>query len=147
MLHDNYASFPDDERRSYIKIIRESSKNVFKLLENLLTWAKSQRGDNKVEYETIDVKEMLAEVIQMMKETAENKEVKLKMAEIDGKLSINSDKNMIDTVLRNLISNAVKLTPKDGEVIVAAESAEKNLKISVTDTGVGMSPEQTETVF
>jgi signal transduction histidine kinase len=151
VLIENHTTFDEKERETYIKLIHESSKKTYRLLENLLTWAQSQRGKIKFTAEIINTSALLTETISLYEEPTKNKEIKL-ILKAEKDLSINADKNMIDTVIRNLISNAIKFTPKGGVIIVksqtiADETNQKFAEISVKDSGVGISREIQSKLF
>ncbi|NOQ25001.1 MAG: tetratricopeptide repeat protein [Bacteroidales bacterium] len=142
LLLKKHTTYDIEKRETYIKIINDSSIKTLKLLDNLLTWAQSQTGVINFTPEIIDISERITEIVSLFEESAENKKIKLILnAEKD--LSVEADKNMIDTVIRNLISNAIKFTPKNGDITVRSQTIrdEKNQKfaeISVKDTGVGI---------
>lgn len=145
LLLENHTIIDEEEREIYIKTINESSMKTYKLLENLLTWAQSQTGKIKFKTEIINISGLITETISLLEEPTWNKEIKL-ISNAEKDLSINADKNMIDTVIRNLVSNAIKFTPKGGVIIVKSqtitdENNQKFAEISVKDNGVGISSE------
>lgn len=142
ILLKNHTTIDEQERETFIKIINESSIKTYNLLENLLTWTRSQTGKIEFKTEIINISVLLTETISLLEESASKKEINLVVnAETD--LSVKADKNMIATVIRNLVSNAIKFTPKGGIVIVksqtvADENNQKFAEISVKDNGVGI---------
>ncbi len=145
LLLENHATYDDAEREEYIRFINDGSIKTYKLLENLLTWAQSQTGRIKFTPEKINIEELINEIISLLEEPAGNKEIKL-ISNTERDLSVNADKNMINTVIRNLISNAIKFTPKGGDITVKShkttdENNQEFVKISIKDSGVGISPE------
>jgi signal transduction histidine kinase len=118
-------------------MINTSAVQTFKLLENLLEWANSQRG--KLEFLPIPVnlKELVKDELLMAEEMAIGKSIEL-ICDVDESLTILADKNMIKTILRNLISNAIKFTHRNGEVKISARISHKHVDISVSDNGIGM---------
>lgn len=151
LLLKKHKTYDIEKRETFIKIINDSSIKTLKLLDNLLAWAQSQTGVISFTPEIINISELISEIISLFEEAAENKEIKLILnAEKD--LSVDADKNMIETVLRNLISNAIKFTPKKGEITVTSQTIrdEKNQKfteISVKDSGVGIPHEIQSKLF
>lgn len=144
LLLDNHKEYDESQRETYLKIINNSSQKTYQLLENLLTWSQSQTGTIKFTPEKINIKKLTHEVNSLLEESASNKNIKL-LANIDEDLSISADKNMINTVIRNLVSNAIKFTPKGGVIKVESntfidETNTELAKISVQDNGVGISP-------
>jgi len=142
LLLKNHKIIDEKERETFIKIINESSLKTFKLLENLLTWARSQTGKIAFSKEIINVSDLITETVTLLEEPARKKEIKLVLDD-EKDLLVNADKNMIDTVIRNLVSNAIKFTPKGGVIIVNSQTVtdENNqlfAEISVKDSGVGI---------
>jgi len=147
LLLKNHQNYDEKEREKYLKIINNSSIKTYNLLENLLTWSQSQTG--KIEFlpVKINVKVLIDEVILLMAEAAENKNIKLS-SDIKNPLLVYADKNMIDTVLRNLISNAIKFTKTNGKVSISSKLIDKNIVyINVVDTGVGINKQQIGKLF
>ncbi|MFC2152704.1 response regulator [Bacteroidota bacterium] len=145
LLLENHATYDDEERETYIKFINDGSIKTYKLVENLLTWARSQSGRIEFTPEKINIETLINEIVSLLTETAGNKEIKL-IANTQNNLFLHADKNMLDTVIRNLISNAIKFTPKGGDITITSKTiTDKNnqqfAEISVKDSGVGISPE------
>lgn len=142
ILLKNHTTIDEKVRGTYIKSIHESSIKTYRLLENLLTWARSQTGKIEFSTEIINLSVLIHETTSLSEESTQHKEIKLTL--IDEKdLSIKADKNMIGTVIRNLVINAIKFTPKGGTIIVksqtiADENNQKFAEISVKDSGVGI---------
>ena len=151
LLLKKHATYDIEKRETYIKFIKESSIKTLKLLDNLLTWAQSQTGVISFIPEIINVSELISEIFSLLEESAENKEIKL-IFYSEREISVEVDKNMLDTVIRNLISNAIKFTPKKGNVTVKAETlrGENNqefVEISVKDNGSGIPEEIKDKIF
>jgi len=135
-LMDRIARF-DSETVEYITLINKSAKSAFNLLENLLEWSRIQMGRVEFKPEDIDYETMLCSVFEVAKSQALNKGIAMEsVSEIK---SVYGDLNMISAILRNLISNAIKFTPRSGKVTVRARMNGAYNEISVTDTGVGIS--------
>jgi signal transduction histidine kinase/DNA-binding response OmpR family regulator/streptogramin lyase len=130
-------SMDDATRNEFIKVIKNSSKNASNLLENLLQWARSQTNSISYNPENFDLFYIADENIQLLKTNADNKRIRL-----INDVGINSfafaDRNMISTVLRNLINNAIKFTPAEGTITVSTQNNSDLLELIVSDTGVGM---------
>jgi signal transduction histidine kinase/ligand-binding sensor domain-containing protein len=125
---------------NYTGMINTSAVQTYRLLENLLEWANSQRGKISFTPEQINLRLLFNEEFNVLNEMATAKNIELKSFFADD-LTIVADKNMIKTILRNLISNAIKFTYKNGKVEVKASVDDKNTTISVSDSGIGMSEE------
>ncbi|HEV3251478.1 MAG TPA: HAMP domain-containing sensor histidine kinase, partial [Puia sp.] len=110
------------------------------LMENLLLWAKNQMQNGSGRTQTIDVEELVTEVVHMLELQADAKRIKISNL-IDAPISVLSDKDMVHLVLRNLVSNAIKFTPERGTVSISALETPGFLEIFIQDTGIGISPE------
>jgi len=138
LLEVNFAEWTDEMKLEIINLIHISSKNLYQLLENLLQWSRSQRGIIEFNPERIELKGLVYSVIDLMKGTAEAKNIELTVNLPINELTINADRQMLNTILRNLISNALKFTNKGGKVQVMAEADAKFIMIKITDNGIGM---------
>jgi signal transduction histidine kinase len=127
-------------------LINSSAVQTYRLLENLLEWANSQRGKMPFDPVTVNVSRLFSEEILVLKEIAISKNITLKSS-IPDNLTIMADENMIKTILRNLISNAIKFTNKNGSVITGASVTDNNVEISVCDNGIGMTKETIAKLF
>ena len=150
LLSENFDSYDIPKQKKYINIIKESSQNTFKLLENLLLWSRSQQGVIKFSPEKIDLKVLLFETMFNIQEQANNKDIHVLDMIPENKI-IFADNNMLSTVFRNLITNAIKFTPKSGKITISAKEVSDNnqefMNISVKDTGIGMSKEIQSKIF
>lgn len=146
MLVTDFDEFDLDSIHESVIQIDKASKQAFSLLENLLEWARSQTG--KMEFTPIefDLVSVIQETIGVAQTFAKKKGVRLE-AIIPEKQLIVADKNMIHTVLRNLISNALKFTPQKGNVIVSLRVTKHHIVFSVADSGVGISQENVDKLF
>ena len=130
----------------YARIIQKSSTTVFNLLMNLLEWARSQTGRMEFSREYIELGSLINEVIELSNESAHQKSIKI-IKELPRNLLVFADKAMINTILRNLISNAIKFTHPGGLIIVSAEKELDELKISISDNGIGIKKEAIGKLF
>ncbi len=148
LLLKKHKQYDDEEREKYLEYLHESSKNTYELVENLFTWAISQSSIIKFTPENLDIKTIVSLAISKNEGAANRKDIKLVNNIVD-EIIISADKNMLNTVLRNLISNSVKFTHKNGKVTVSYKLNNKLgfVEISVTDTGIGMSDEQMKSLF
>jgi signal transduction histidine kinase/ligand-binding sensor domain-containing protein len=131
---------------SYAGLINTSAVQTMRLLENLLEWANSQRGKILFNPVTFNLSELYNEEFLILNEMASAKGIELINSFIDN-LTITADKNMLKTILRNLISNAIKFTHKNGKVEVKATTDNKRVEIAVSDNGIGMTKETMEKLF
>lgn len=146
MLNKSFDRFPDEKKKKFIDIIAKSSRNLFSLLENLLQWSRSQSGKISFDPEHILINDLFDETVTTLSFHAEKKKIMLEYHPLDD-VTVFADYNMIDTVIRNLTSNAIKFTPQGGSVKLSAKETDEYIQIKVQDTGVGMSEEQLENLF
>jgi len=130
----------------YTVMINTSAVQTLRLLENLLEWANSQRGKLSFNPVSVNLNELIKDEFLMIDEMRINKNIELKNY-VDDTLTIVADKNMIRTILRNLITNGVKFTHKNGWVHVKAETYKSHVEIAVSDNGVGMTRETIAKLF
>jgi PAS domain S-box-containing protein len=130
--------------------IYSSANSIFNLLNDLLKWAQSQSDELRMEIEEQDLTALIKEATILLKTSAESKNISIR-SDFDSELIINCDKNMITTVVRNLITNAIKFTPQNGTIEVSAlkESNEKGnfIKVMVKDSGVGIESNLVKKLF
>lgn len=126
-----------DEIKRRAEKIHISAKRLHTLLENLLTWARIQRGALEHQPETFDLSEIADEILDLFGENAEHNQVTLEHT-ISSETDVYADYSMTHTVLRNLVSNALKFTPSGGSVRLSACRVEQHVEVSVADTGVGI---------
>lgn len=142
-------SLNDDRKKEsleYANFINTSAKNAFTLLENLLEWSRSQTGGITYKPQSIDLNILLQKSINICKNLAEVKNIEINYFQPNS-ISVYADENMLNTVLRNLITNAIKYTQKGGMVSISAQTVNSMVEISVTDTGIGMSNETISKLF
>lgn len=122
-------------------------ESVSLLMDNLLQWAKSQmKGEHILDIEKLSLKRKTLKAFAVLKDTAGQKGVTL-VNQVSEDTIAYGDKNQIEMVMRNLVSNAIKFTPEGGSVTVSAKTEGDMVAISVKDTGVGMSKEQQDRLF
>ena len=146
LISGNSRDYTSEEIQRYSKIINEAAKNIHLLIENLLEWSRSQSGNIDYQPERIDLSAMVSEIIKVFEIHADKKGVNLVSEVLDGTI-ITADRNLLSTIVRNLVNNAVKFTPNGGQVRVFCEQSDNELIISVEDTGIGMSEEQLANLF
>ena len=117
------------------------------LLDNLLKWTKSQTGRMNVVYQDMDLNEVVPGVVDIFVMIAEMKKVKLSFLPNDEKFEVRADNDMIKTVIRNFISNAIKFSHEGSTIEVFITRQDDFAKISIRDHGVGIAPERIEGLF
>ena len=132
--------------KKFAEYIFNVSNQTYKLLDNLLNFTRSQIGLIKYNPEIINIKELVEEGIVLVQSTAEVKGVKL-IDETNQKHTAYADESMISTVIRNLISNAVKFTSEGGYVKVQTENSNEKVVIKIIDCGVGIKEDDISKLF
>jgi len=120
--------------------------NAHNLLDNLLQWAKTQRGTFVLHYRVISMQEAFVSVIAQYRERILEKGINLTTS-VKGEVTVWADPAALQILLRNLVDNAIKFTKKGGAIRLSAESLENEIIIKVEDTGIGMGPETIEALF
>lgn len=131
---------------SYADILHSSAKHTAELLENLLDWAKTQQNSFPFSPSEVAINDLISEEINILRPTADHKNIKLIDATVD-QIMVTADRKMIGTVIRNLISNAIKFTKNGGSITVDACLLPESAVVAVTDTGIGMSEENLSKLF
>jgi signal transduction histidine kinase len=146
ILLEEYETLSKDERAESIKSIYELSKNTFELLDNLLVWSRIQTGKMTFDPDVFNLYQELSPTINLLIHTARKKNINIDYL-VDKKTIVVADKNMLSTVIRNLISNAIKYTNPEGRIIVSSERVDKYLELSVADNGVGINDKVLNNLF
>ena len=130
----------------YAMLIEQSSKKVLELLTNLLDWSRAQTGRMDFNPAIFKLTDLIEDNKKLFDVIADQKAITIKNV-LPNELTVFADKQMINTVLRNLISNALKFTRQDGEITISAEKRQKEILISVSDNGIGIAPGRLEKLF
>lgn len=146
LMLKNWEGFAEHKKHHFINIIHTSSQQLYSLLVNLLDWSRSQTGNIKVDMTVLTLLPQVAQNILLLKGQAQVKDIKLSY-DISDKILVVADENILNTILRNLISNAIKYTAKQGNIAVSAIVNHSYVEIRVVDNGVGMTKEQVSKLF
>jgi len=146
LLVDEPDMVDENDLRDILKTMKDSSESTYYLLDNLLNWARSQRGVIEYNPVTMEIKYIADDVIHLLGQIAKSKGINLR-SEIPFGISARFDKNTINTVIRNLTSNALKFTKPNGSVWITAEKTDNKIIVSVNDDGVGISQENIDKIF
>ncbi len=139
-LIENKADLNEEERKGYLTILNTLSHSTFHLLQNLLEWATKSKYLNKFDSEQINLSTIISESITLFSTSVALKSIHLKInKEKDAYILGNS--NMLQTIVRNLVSNAIKFTPNGGTITITTQKTHKKVYLIVTDTGRGIKPE------
>jgi two-component system sensor histidine kinase/response regulator len=136
----------DNETNEFIQLIHQSSKNTYSLLENLLTWAQSQTGNLEFSPKKLEIISVTDKTINLLDNIAQNKNITIR-SQIEKKQYVVADRDMLETIFRNLVSNAIKFTNTNGEVVLSMTRENNQTVFSVKDNGIGISPEKIAELF
>ncbi|MBN2634645.1 MAG: PAS domain S-box protein [Prolixibacteraceae bacterium] len=134
------------EIETFASLIKTSSQRTLDLLTNLLEWSMAQTGRIQFNPDFVDLSKLVVTVLDLLDHSAKQKSVSIKN-EVPGNFMVWADKNMLKTILRNLISNGIKFTNTGGEIIIGAQKNNDKKLVSVTDNGIGMKPETVKKLF
>ncbi|WP_372950746.1 sensor histidine kinase [Mariniphaga sp.] len=146
ILKENIHDLTNDDIKKYTNHIYNSSLSTYTLLINLLEWASLQREVTRFKPELILINNVFKEMLNILKEQAVQKNIAIE-SRIPKSLKWNADKNMLTSILRNLVSNAIKFTPREGKIKISVRKINNALEIAVSDNGVGMQKEVAEKLF
>lgn len=147
LLVDHGSEFNQQKRTELLETARQSANNIFNLLENLLIWSRTQMHQTKKLSRNEDVSKLLNKNIKLKKDLLKQKEITLDTNFPDS-LKGYYDPNMIDTVIRNILSNAIKFTHPKGKIEISAGKLDTNeLIVSIADSGIGLTEEERNKLF
>jgi len=146
LMYKDYEQFKEDERRKFAGDIYQSTNNIFRLLQNLLEWSRSQTGNLNFSPAVVEYQRILDNSLSVLRSLADQKSIAIK-TDYDPELKLFADPLMIETVLRNLVNNAIKFTPEGGHIEVSAKEEDGQILVSVSDSGIGISEEDTQNLF
>ena len=146
ILHDNYYELNDEERREITDLMKNSADKIYNLLENLLEWSRSQRGKLIINKTEFVLNFIINDTINLLYLSAINKNIQL-INKVTEAVAIYTDPNILKTILRNLVSNAVKFTSVNGMVTIDYKFYNNQHIISVEDNGIGMTEDTLSKLF
>jgi PAS domain S-box-containing protein len=146
LLTENIRKYDIDKIEKQIHIINNSAQNTYKLLEDILIWVKANSGKIPFEPQTLNFANICTDIIENFKLTAKAKNITIKYTENEN-INIYADINMIHTILRNLISNAIKFTNNGGRINIYGELNNSTVTISVSDNGIGIDSDTLTKLF
>ncbi|MFN0047969.1 MAG: ATP-binding protein [Cytophagales bacterium] len=141
ILADHPDSMPEELKKETINKLKKSIDLQLELLSNLLDWSSAKVDEIKFSPEQISIGVMVDKNFELIAERANTKNIML-VNDLEDNCEVVADKNMIDFILRNLISNAVKFTTDNGKIVVSAHRSKDEVEIAIADSGVGISDKQ-----
>lgn len=147
LLMNDLSSMEAEEIESFASNMNKSAYHLFSLLENLLEWSQMQNRLIKFNPTTVNLNDEISFILNTMEESFKGKDIK-SSKNILHETTVLADKHMLNTVFRNLISNAFKFTPKGGKIeITSMVGTENNIEIAIKDSGIGMSEKIIQNLF
>ncbi|MFB0526991.1 MAG: ATP-binding protein, partial [bacterium] len=147
VLLDGSAGEINEEQREFLRIIDGSSQKLLGMVNNILDVAKLEMGRMKLSLTKFDPKETVERVVKIMEPQAVKSGVKLSTQGIDSLPQIRADSDLMERVIMNLVSNAIKFTPSEGSVDIIGQDFPDRIQITVADTGQGIPPDYLDKVF
>jgi ligand-binding sensor domain-containing protein/signal transduction histidine kinase len=147
LLITNFEGMDDGKKLKTLKTINQSSNDLYELLGNLLQWSRSERGLMKFSPEKIEIKGMITKMLSVMSLLANTKHIIIKTEYPENKVYVFADVQLLNTIIRNLISNSIKFSHKESEVIINVIEKDAFALISIIDKGVGISLDNLEKMF
>jgi len=145
LLLNNKFPLEENDKKEFLELIHQNLQRGYILLRNLLDWARSQTGHLQMVPNNLNLQFMIDRNIAILNNNAQAKNIQV-TSSIQTIWAF-ADERTIDTVIRNLLSNALKFTPENGKVEISAQEEKNSIEISISDTGVGIKPENIEKLF
>jgi signal transduction histidine kinase len=136
LLKEEFSDLTEEKKLEFIGAIHDSSRRIYVLLENLLEWASTQTGNIRFRPEIIDMNEIFETNYALIKNRFDEKGIRF-VKDMPEKIPVFADYNMISTVIRNLLGNAIKFTEK-GEIKATVKPFNSHLEVSIADSGIGI---------
>lgn len=146
LLSMEYDQFNDEQRLDAITNMYKVTSDTYKLIENLLEWGRIQTGNANVVLKYINLKDLVDSIVPIYEIPFRNKDLKLSI-DIPPLQMAHADPNMMGAILRNLLSNAIKFSNQGGTISIKGTTNHEASRLSVSDTGVGISPQVIEKLF
>lgn len=140
LLLNDYNNTDDTQRKELLSLLNESSQSAYELLDNLLTWARTQTGRIKISKEPLNLKELVTSSIAPYKYNASKKNIEI-VINILPEIKLSIDRNTSIVFIGNLVNNAIKFTPEGGTITINNHEDKDDIKLHIIDTGVGMTSE------
>jgi signal transduction histidine kinase len=147
VLQEHMFGDMNEKQEEYINDIHSSGKHLLSLINDILDLSKVEAGRMELEIETFDMPAAIDNALTLIKERAGRHDIELSSTVDAAVGEIRADERKFKQILLNLLSNAVKFTPEGGRIAVAAAAVDNMIQVSVTDTGIGIAPEDCNAVF
>lgn len=146
LLNENFSELKEDEKIQLLKKLNNLLENQYRFLEELLLWGRLQKNAISIKYENFSLKELLLFEVNHFKEIINQKKLNVIFCN-SSDYEINTDRNLLSTVLRNIISNAIKFSPIGQKIEISFECENTRCSIKIKDYGLGISEEDLQNLF
>ncbi len=146
LLVDKSLNIDEQKSRELTVELLKSADMTYNLLENLLLWAKNQKDEIRVDFKIFALKDVIDENVKFVAPMARKKEIEL-ISQVKGNCKVYADPDLVTTVIRNLLTNALKFTQPGGTVTIKTKKIKKYIRTSIIDTGVGINQEDIDSIF
>lgn len=146
MLLEELTESNNEEQKFYVTTIHDSSHQLYSLVENLLSWSRTQRDKMTFEPVEMNISDVIENILILLKPNFTQKNISLEKQLIP-EIKVYADKNMIELVIRNLITNSLKFTPENGRIRISITEKYQDIEIEINDNGIGISPEDQAKLF
>jgi len=146
ILRLEYKDYSEALRLEYLNILNRSALNLFQLLENLLEWARSQSGKKEFAPQDIIIDHVLESTIDILEQNLKSKNIRIKK-NTDVNLNIYADYDMLFSILRNIVGNAIKFSKPYSEIKINTSESELYITIEIEDSGIGIDQEKIDKLF
>lgn len=146
MMAEDLETFTDEEIENLSREVNNNARNVYLLLDNLLEWSTTQLGKHAFDPVKFDLNEVVTQNINLYRKAASVKEINVNV-DLENDAFVYGDKNMIDSVMRNLLNNAIKFTNRTGKVNVKTMKENGSIMLTVEDNGIGISQDELDKIF
>ncbi|MFB6340967.1 two-component regulator propeller domain-containing protein [Saccharicrinis sp. FJH62] len=146
LLHNEYDEYDEESRAQYIGLINESAHSYYELLDGLLSWSRTQMGTIQYTPKALEVSSIIEKTVDLLQHKIQRKQIKL-VNKINNSVCVFADDQMVNSVIQNLIGNAIKFTKLQGQITLNSVQEGDVITFSVEDNGIGMTPKQKNNLF
>lgn len=146
LLQERFDSFNIEKQKKFINQINLTHKDIYRLMTNLLDWSRNEQGLIKTEFSNFNIQIAIEETINLLQTTANNKKIEIQLT-IPGESYVRADIQMIKTVVRNLINNAIKFSYEGGTISITVSKSDEYIQVEIKDNGIGIPEEQIDLLF
>ena len=143
---ENIRNYNSDEIETVVNYFKSSAQDAYALLDSLLKWIRAQSGKIPFKPQNLSFADICKDILKTLNTNADLKNISVSFSTVQG-ITVFADEDMLKTVMRNLVSNAIKFTNNGGAISIHAEENSENVVISVSDNGIGIMPDKLTKLF